>query len=58
MAVAKDPVCGMQVDEQQATSSGLTSEHRGQKYYFCSAGCKQSFERDPERYTRAQADQR
>ena len=56
--MAKDPVCGMQVDEQQAVSNGLTSEHGGQKYYFCSASCKQSFEREPERYTREQADQR
>jgi YHS domain-containing protein len=35
--MAKDSVCGMQVDEQQAAG---TSEHQGETYYFCSAGCK------------------
>jgi len=48
--MAKDLVCGMQVDEQQATSRGLTSEHQGQSYYFCSAQCKQQFDREPQRY--------
>ena len=52
--MAKDLVCGMQVDEQQATSRGLTSEHQGQTYYFCSAQCKQQFDRDPQRYAAQQ----
>jgi YHS domain-containing protein len=47
-SMAKDPVCGMQVNEQQAAG---TSEHQGETYYFCSAGCKQRFDQDPERYT-------
>jgi YHS domain-containing protein len=46
--MAKDPVCGMQVDEQQAAGK---SEHQGGTYYFCSAGCKQRFDQDPQRYT-------
>ena len=45
-----DPVCGMTVDP-------LTSPHRavfsGQTYWFCAAGCKASFESEPERYARA-----
>lgn len=28
-----DPVCGMQVDKEQATGK---SEHSGKTYYFCS----------------------
>lgn len=48
--MAKDLVCGMQVNEQQATSRGLTSEHQGQTYYFCSTQCKQQFDREPQRY--------
>jgi YHS domain-containing protein len=45
--MAKDPVCGMDVDEQTAT---LKSEYKGQTYYFCGAGCKRSFDKDPEKY--------
>lgn len=44
----KDPVCGMNVDPQQAAG---TAEHQGHTYYFCSPGCKTAFERDPARYT-------
>jgi YHS domain-containing protein len=46
--MARDPVCGMQVNEQQAAGK---SEHQGETYYFCSAGCKQRFDQDPQRYT-------
>ena len=42
-----DPVCGMDIDP--ATAAG-TSEYKGQTYYFCSAGCKKSFDKDPEKY--------
>jgi YHS domain-containing protein len=49
--MAKDPVCEMQVDEQEALNAGLMSEYQGQTYYFCATGCKQAFDKDPERYT-------
>jgi Cu+-exporting ATPase len=42
--VAKDPICGMTVEKAIA----LTSERGGRTYYFCSSGCKRTFE-DPER---------
>ena len=45
--MAKDPVCGMDVDEKTTT---LKSEHKGQTYYFCGPGCKRSFDKDPEKY--------
>ncbi len=45
--MAKDPVCGMDVDEKTAAGK---SEYQGQTYYFCSPGCKQSFDRNPEKY--------
>jgi Cu+-exporting ATPase len=44
---AHDPVCGMDIDP--ATAAG-TSEYKGQTYYFCSLGCKRSFDKDPEKY--------
>lgn len=56
--MAKDPVCGMQVDEQQAASKGLTSQYQGQTYSFCSPGCKQQFDQDPQRYATQQSTQR
>ena len=45
--MAKDPVCGMTVDEKKAAA---TASFQGQRYYFCSAGCKAAFEKTPERY--------
>ncbi len=48
--MAKDPVCGMTVNEQQAQQSNLTSQYKGQTFYFCNPGCKRDFEQNPERY--------
>ncbi|MBI4547199.1 MAG: copper-translocating P-type ATPase [Ignavibacteriae bacterium] len=45
--MAKDPVCGMNVEEKTAKFS---TERSGITYYFCSAGCKSKFENNPERY--------
>lgn len=42
----KDPVCGMMVDEK----SKLKSEHEGKTFYFCSANCKSTFDKDPHKY--------
>jgi len=43
----KDPVCGMTVDPQKTSH---VAEHRGRRYYFCSAGCRAKFVAEPERY--------
>jgi len=45
--MAIDPVCGMEVDE---SSAQWTSEYEGKTYYFCAPGCKNSFDKDPEKY--------
>lgn len=42
-----DPVCGMSVDPKSAAGQ---SEYQGKTYYFCSPGCKQSFDKQPEKY--------
>jgi len=47
--MAKDPVCGMTVDEETAR---WRSEHGGKTYYFCAERCKQAFDRDPKRFVR------
>jgi Cu+-exporting ATPase len=45
--MAKDPVCGMTVDEKNTDG---TVSHKGKAYYFCSANCKAQFEKTPEKY--------
>ncbi len=44
--MATDPVCGMKVSE----GTGLSSEYEGTRYYFCSPFCKDSFEKNPQRF--------
>jgi RND family efflux transporter MFP subunit len=44
------PVCGMEVDITKAKAAGLTSEFRGQVYYFCSDDDKAKFDKEPTRY--------
>jgi RND family efflux transporter MFP subunit len=44
------PVCGMEVDQAKAKAAGLTSEFRGQVYYFCSDEDKVKFDKEPTRY--------
>ena len=50
--MVKDPVCGMDVDPETAAGR---SDYQGQTYYFCSAGCKKAFEKEPQKYVKAQA---
>lgn len=47
MAMAKDPVCGMDVDMANARH---TAQFEGKTYYFCAPGCKKTFESDPQRF--------
>jgi Cu+-exporting ATPase len=47
MTMVKDPVCGMDVDTENAQ---FTAEHDGQTYFFCSRGCMLDFQDDPGRY--------
>jgi len=42
-----DPVCGMSVDPAHAE---YRSSRNGETYYFCSAGCKETFDKDPGKY--------
>jgi Cu+-exporting ATPase len=45
--MVKDPVCGMDVDSKTAAAK---SDYQGKTYYFCSQGCKKSFDKEPEKY--------
>jgi len=44
----KDPVCGMTVDP---ATTRHQAEHAGRTWHFCSAGCRERFVADPQRYT-------
>ena len=48
---AIDPVCGMTVD---IATAKYMSEYQGNMIYFCCAGCKMSFDKDPEQYLKAE----
>ena len=43
----KDPVCGMDVTFETAQAR---SEYEGQTYYFDSIECKETFDKEPEKY--------
>src|SRR5215469_11721898 len=46
---AIDLVCGMTV---AVRPESIQLEHRGATYYFCGAGCRQAFEREPSTYVK------
>jgi Cu+-exporting ATPase len=50
--MAQDPVCGMTVNPQNAA---ITIQYKGKTYYFCSQMCRMMFERDPGKYSEAEA---
>ncbi|HIE43301.1 MAG TPA: YHS domain-containing protein [Candidatus Omnitrophica bacterium] len=43
--MAKDPVCGMEVEEGR-----ICSTYEGRRYCFCSKACKEKFEATPEKF--------
>ena len=47
-AAVVDPVCGMTV---QAARARYTSAYDGKTFLFCGTGCKERFDREPERYS-------
>ena len=48
--MAKDPVCGMMVDEKKAK---LKSDYSGKTYYFCAPSCKASFDKNPAKFVKS-----
>ena len=45
--MAKDPVCGMEVNEKTAAA---TTKYEGKTYYFCAPSCKKAFDSNPKKY--------
>jgi xanthine dehydrogenase accessory factor len=54
VAEAKDPVCGMMVE---IAGARFTSEYAEATYYFCSSGCKRSFDKEPRKYIQPESSQ-
>ncbi len=46
--MAKDPVCGMEVDEKKASKI----KHNGKTYYFCSPTCQWAFKENPKQFVK------
>ena len=49
---AVDPVCGMTVEEERAVA---TADHRGSRFYFCSARCHDRFVAEPAAFAQRSA---
>src|SRR6266480_1536328 len=45
--LARDPVCGMTLDPQQAAGSFA---YQGRTYFFCSHSCLEKFKKDPAQF--------
>jgi len=45
--MAKDPVCGMTVDEKKAK---FKSDYKSKTYYFCAPTCKTTFDKNPAKF--------
>ena len=45
---AKDPVCGIMVDKDP----NLSSNYKGETYYFCSKTDMEKFKKEPEKYAK------
>jgi Cu+-exporting ATPase len=48
--MAKDPVCGMDVEERNAAAK---AQFQGKTYQFCSTDCQKKFDQNPEQYAKA-----
>jgi YHS domain-containing protein len=48
--MAKDPICGMDVDEKKAK---FKTDYKGKTYYFCAAACKKAFDANPQKHVKA-----
>jgi xanthine dehydrogenase accessory factor len=47
---AKDPICGMSVN---VSTAKYKSDFHGDSFYFCCAGCQQTFDKQPDKYALA-----
>jgi YHS domain-containing protein len=55
LGMVEDPVCGMQITIETAPAQ---TEYNGEIYYFCSKGCQEAFEVNPEQFLFPEEDQK
>ena len=48
-----DPVCGLEIDGDQAREAGFAQEYEGREYVFCGPECMTGFLHDPSAYAAA-----
>lgn len=53
--MARDPICGMEVDEKKAAA---TSTYKGKPYYFCAKSCKEKFDKEPQKWAGGQKEKK
>lgn len=51
LEIHRDPVCGMEIDPARAKAAWA---YQGKTYYFCAEGCLTLFQKEPERFLKAQ----
>lgn len=51
--MAVDPVCKMTVDEGKAAAK---TDYKGTTYYFCAEGCKETFEKAPDKFIKEKSE--
>ncbi len=51
--VGRDPVCGMNIDEDRSRAEGNFLEYKGQTYFFCDSKDREDFRKEPERYLKS-----
>ncbi len=51
--IVRDPVCGLEVNPEEARARWLKRTYRGQEYHFCRDWCARRFDEAPERYAPA-----
>ncbi|HVL39820.1 MAG TPA: YHS domain-containing protein [Fimbriimonadaceae bacterium] len=39
----------------KATKEGMFADHKGRRYFFCCAGCKPAFAKNPDKYAKAES---
>jgi Cu+-exporting ATPase len=47
MELYTDPVCAMRISDEETVG---TSKYEDKTYHFCSLGCKEQFDEDPNKF--------
>jgi len=51
----KCAVQGVKISIAQATKDHMYTDYKGRRYFFCCAGCPETFKQNPEQYKNAES---